>query len=185
MHWRCDRARARPRLGDLRGADARPADRGARPHDRRRRHADAVRPADPAHDARRADHGDRLHAGVPRRRRIALIGFVVSWWLPEHPLRATAATSQGLEDSLAAPRGPDSLAELERAITRCTTTEERERFHGGVAERAGVELSPGATWALVRVDEHGFAGARELAARQGVPPERVAGVVAELRGRAR
>jgi hypothetical protein len=34
----------------------------------------------------------------------------------------------------------------------------------------------------VRIDEHGFAGARAMAAAQAVPPERVAAVVAELRG---
>jgi hypothetical protein len=34
----------------------------------------------------------------------------------------------------------------------------------------------------VRADEHGFAGARELAERQGIPPERVAAMVQELRG---
>ena len=46
----------------------------------------------------------------------------------------TAATSTGLEDSLAAPRSPDSLAEIERALTRAMTTpEQRERFR----ERAG------------------------------------------------
>ena len=37
-----------------------------------------------------------------------------------------------------------------------------------MAERAGADLSPGATWALVRIDEHGFAGARALAEAQGV-----------------
>ena len=36
-----------------------------------------------------------------------------------------------------------------------------------MAERAGVDLSPGATWALVRIDEHGFAGARAMAERAG------------------
>ena len=101
--------------------------------------------------------------------------------LPEQPLRATAATSHGLDDSLAAPRNLDSLAELERALARVTTREDRMRFHGRVAERAGVELSPGATWALVRIDEHGFAGARAMAAAQRVPEERITAVVAELR----
>jgi EmrB/QacA subfamily drug resistance transporter len=112
---------------------------------------------------------------------VAVVGFVLSWRLPERPLRATAATSQGLDDSLAAPRGPDSLAELERALARVTTREERVRFHTRVAERAGVELSPGAVWALVRIDEHGFAKAREMAESQDVPPDRIASVVAELR----
>ena len=83
----------------------------------------------------------RVAAGV------ALFGFVVSWLLPEHPLRATAATSRGLEDSLAAPKAPDSLAEIERALALCTSREDRMRFHRAVAQRAGVDLSPGATWA--------------------------------------
>src|SRR5215216_3367238 len=112
---------------------------------------------------------------------VVLVGFAVSWRLQEHPLRATAATSHGLEDGLAAPRHSDSLAELERALAQVTTRDERVRFHRRVAERAGVELSPGATWALVRIDEHGFAGARELAEHQGVPPDRITAVVAELR----
>jgi EmrB/QacA subfamily drug resistance transporter len=114
---------------------------------------------------------------------VAAVGFAVSWMLQEHPLRAAAATSHGLEDSLAAPRSADSLAELERALAVATTREERQRFHRRVAERAGVDVSPGATWALVRIDEHGFAGAREQAERQGVTAERIAEVVAELRGR--
>jgi EmrB/QacA subfamily drug resistance transporter len=114
---------------------------------------------------------------------VALIGFAVSWLLEEHPLRPAAATSHGLEDSLAAPRSADSLAEVERALTVCTTREERERFQRQVAERAGAAISPGATWALVRIDEHGFQAARAQAERQGVPPERIAAVVAELRER--
>jgi EmrB/QacA subfamily drug resistance transporter len=113
---------------------------------------------------------------------VALVGFVLSWFLEERPLRATAATSQGLDDSLAAPRGADALAELERALTRVTTGDARERFQRRVADRAGVGLSPGAVWALVRIDEHGFAGARAMAIEQGVADERIATVVAELRG---
>jgi len=112
---------------------------------------------------------------------VAALGFLLSWLLHERPLRATAATSQGLEDTLAAPRAPDSVAEIERALVRCTSRDDRMRFHARVAEHAGVELSPGATWALVRIDEHGFAGARGLAEENGTPPDRIAAVVQELR----
>ena len=38
-----------------------------------------------------------------------------------------------------------------------------------------------ATWALVRIDEHGFAGARALAVEQDVDEERIGEVVGELR----
>ena len=114
---------------------------------------------------------------------VALVGFAVSWLLEERPLRATAAASGGLEDALAAPKGADSLAEVERCIALATDREQRQAFHRGVAERAGADLSPGATWALVRIDEHGFAGARAMAEAQGTSPERIAEVLAELRER--
>jgi hypothetical protein len=112
---------------------------------------------------------------------VALLGFGLSWLPQERPLRETAATSTGLDDSLAALRSPDSLAEIERALTCATTAEQRRHFRELLAARAGIDLSPGATWGLVRIDEHGFARARELAEHDGVPPERIAAVVDELR----
>jgi hypothetical protein len=114
---------------------------------------------------------------------VALLGFAVSWLLPEHPLRATAATSTGLDDSLAAPESPSSLAVVERALARCTTLEDRHRFHRTVAARAGLDISEGATWALVRIAQYGSEGARAAARRQDVPEERIASVSSELRER--
>jgi EmrB/QacA subfamily drug resistance transporter len=114
---------------------------------------------------------------------VAAAGFLLSWRLQERPLRATAATSQGFEDTQAQPKAADSLAEVERALAQSTTREERVRFHAGVAERAGASISPGATWALVRIDEHGFDGARRLAIEQDVDEERIAEVAHELRER--
>jgi EmrB/QacA subfamily drug resistance transporter len=112
---------------------------------------------------------------------VALVGFALSWLLQERPLRETAGTSTGLDDSLAAPRSPDSLAEIERSLAQVITPAQRQRFREQLAERAGLELSPGATWALVRIDTHGLAGARALAEHDGVPPERIAAVLDELR----
>jgi len=113
---------------------------------------------------------------------VAALGFALSWLLEERPLRETAATSRGLDDSLAAPRSPDSLAEIERCLARATGPERRRHFAERLAERAGTQLSPGATWALVRIEEHGLVGARAQAEGDGVAPERVAAVVGELRG---
>ena len=113
---------------------------------------------------------------------VALVGFAISWLLQERPLRATAATSQGLDDSLAAPRGPDSLAELERALTRVTT---RERARALPA--AGGRRAPASTAARVRRGR--WSGSTSTASRargrwprsSAVPQERIAEVVAELR----
>jgi hypothetical protein len=113
---------------------------------------------------------------------VALIGFLVSWLLPERPLRATAATATGLDDSLAAPKSADSLAEVERALSRATTLDQRRRFRSDVAARAGLPISPGGVWALVRIGRHGLDGASEAARRRGVDEDRIAEVIGELRG---
>jgi DNA-binding MarR family transcriptional regulator len=114
---------------------------------------------------------------------VAALGFVLSLMLPERPLRDVAKASTGLEDGLAAPRSTDSLGEIERAITKVTTRADRIRFRERVAERAGVEVSPGAIWALVRIEEHGSAQARAIAEQEGVDPMRINEVVNELRDR--
>lgn len=114
---------------------------------------------------------------------VAALGFALSFLLQERALRGAPATSTGLEDSLAAPRSPDSLAEIERSLTRVTTPQERERFRQRLAQRAGLTLSPGATWALVHIEEHGFGDAQRIAEREGASPQRVAAVVAELADR--
>jgi EmrB/QacA subfamily drug resistance transporter len=114
---------------------------------------------------------------------VAAAGFVLSLFLPQRKLREAPSTSTGLDDSFAAPRSADSLAEVELALTRVTTPEERARFRRAVAERSGVDISPGAIWALIRIDEHGFARARAMALEDGVEESRIAEVLDELRGR--
>ncbi|HUN79869.1 MAG TPA: MDR family MFS transporter [Solirubrobacteraceae bacterium] len=114
---------------------------------------------------------------------VAAIGFLLSLRLRERPLRATAATSDGLDDALAVPTGPSSLAEIDRALGVLVSRERRLAFSERVAARAGVDLSPGATWALARFGSYGIDGTRAMARDQGVAPERVASVEAELRER--
>ena len=139
-------------------------------------------PAAPARSAYEHAYVHALQPGVSRRRR-GRRGARLRAELAaaRAPLRDTAATSRGLDDSLAAPRSPDSLAEIERALARAPRPSPRRQFRERVAERAVVDLSPGATWALVRISEHGLARARRFAEQDGVPPERIATVVDELR----
>ncbi len=114
---------------------------------------------------------------------VAAGGFALSLLLEQRPLRETAAASHGLDDSLAAPRSSDSLAEIERSLTTITTREERTRFRRELGQRAGVDLSPGAIWALVRIEEHGAERAAAMAQEAGVDPERVGEVIGELHER--
>jgi hypothetical protein len=112
---------------------------------------------------------------------VGVVGFVLSLRLSERPLRATASTSKGLDDALAAPKGSSSLAELDRALGVLVSSEERRAFNEQVAVRAGVDLSPGAIWALARFDIYGVDGTREMAREQEIEEERIVAVEQELR----
>ena len=103
---------------------------------------------------------------------VAAVGFAMSWLMEERPLRATAATSQGRP----------LLAEVERSLSVHTSRDARVRFHERLAERAGVDLSPGATWALVPVDEHAASRAPGHGRIRGIA-RRIMAVVDELRSR--
>ena len=46
-----------------------------------------------------------------------------------------------------------------------------------------MDISPGAIWALVRIDEHGPARSRAMAEEDGIPPERINQVITELHDR--
>ena len=49
--------------------------------------------------------------------------------------------------------------------------------------RAGLDISPGAAWALARFSSYGVAGTLEMARSVGIPEERIAPVQRELRER--
>ena len=114
---------------------------------------------------------------------VGAVGFALSLRLRERPLRATASTSKGLDDALAAPKSPDSLAELDRSLGVLVSRENRRAFNERVAARANVDLTPGAVWALARFGSYGIDGTREMARAQSIEDERVAAVELELRDR--
>jgi EmrB/QacA subfamily drug resistance transporter len=114
---------------------------------------------------------------------IGLCGFLLSLMLREAPLRATAATSQGLDDALAAPKANSSLAEVDRQLGMLAGSERRQAFGARVAARAGVELSPGAVWALARFGSYGIPGTLAMARSQEIDEQRIEEVKAELHER--
>jgi EmrB/QacA subfamily drug resistance transporter len=83
---------------------------------------------------------------------IAAVAFVLTWFLPERPLRATAAAS-GVGDGIAAPRSADSLSEIERALSVLVRRDVRRRMYERLADRAGLDLPPASVWALARISE--------------------------------
>jgi hypothetical protein len=111
---------------------------------------------------------------------IVLVAFVLSWLIPERPLRTTVETTVG--DVIGAPVDTDSMRELARCLSIAVGRERTLAFLADTVQRAGVELSPGASWALLRLGAPDAPSVENLAARPHVRQERLLAAVEELRG---
>ena len=110
---------------------------------------------------------------------IVAVAFVLSWFIPERPLRKTVES--GVGEALGGPVDTDSVRELTRALSRAVGRERTLQFMAGVVERAGVHLSPGASWALLRLGAPESPSVADLAALPDVRSDGLAAAVGELR----
>jgi EmrB/QacA subfamily drug resistance transporter len=99
---------------------------------------------------------------------VALVAFVLSWFLQEVPLRRTASAPDLGEGIGAASTQRTSVAELERALLRLADTDLRRRGYDRLADLCGLELPGGSCWVLARLAKHGRAAGVELAREAGV-----------------
>ncbi len=123
---------------------------------------------------------DALHVVFLVAAGVVVIAFLLSWLIPEAPLRKTVdATVVG--DTIGGPVDTDSLRELTRALSRAAGRDRTLAFMKGVIERAGVDLSPAASWALLRLGAPEGPTVAELAALPHVRADRLAAAMGELR----
>jgi EmrB/QacA subfamily drug resistance transporter len=111
---------------------------------------------------------------------VVLVAFVLSWLIPERPLRTTVETTVG--DVIGGPVDTDSMREVARQLSIAVGRERTLEFLADTVHRAGVELSPGASWALLRLGAPDAPSVENLAARPHVRQERLLAAVEELRG---
>src|SRR3954452_12245795 len=111
---------------------------------------------------------------------VVLVAFVVSWLIPERPLRTTVETTVG--DVIGGPVDTDSMREVARQLSIAVGRERTLAFLADTVHRAGVDLSPGASWALLRLGAADAPSVENLAARPHVRQERLQAAVEELRG---
>jgi EmrB/QacA subfamily drug resistance transporter len=98
---------------------------------------------------------------------VALIAFVLSWFLKEVPLRAT--NSVGLGEGLGAtPPARSSVDEVERALTRLGSADLRQRGYERLTKMAGLDLPAGSSWILTRLAKQGAVAGEELARQANV-----------------
>jgi len=120
---------------------------------------------------------------------VCAIGFVLTWFLPERPLRATVAASArdaGNEagEAFARPSDEEAVAaQLYAALSSLADRDVQRQHILRIVERAGVNLSPLAAWLLVQIERNPGYDPLELARRRAIPDERVAAALDELRSR--
>jgi EmrB/QacA subfamily drug resistance transporter len=138
----------------------------------------------PVHDAYITAFTDALHTVFLVAAAVVLVAFLLTWMIPERPLRQTVESSAGVGESFAPPVDTDSVREIVRGLGRLVGRDRARRFLADATERAGVELSPGAAWLLMRAgapDAPGDLG--ELRSLPHVEPAAFDAAAAELRER--
>jgi EmrB/QacA subfamily drug resistance transporter len=119
---------------------------------------------------------------------VSLTGFLLAWLLPERPLRSslTAEAAEGggrVGDAFAMPVGPDSLAELRRALAALANRDAQREYLEQIVREAGADLSPVSAWLLVRFEQDPGVDAEALASAHTLDGARIASAVAELETR--
>ena len=84
---------------------------------------------------------------------VSFVGFGLTWFLREIPLRKSVA-AEGVAESFAMPRDAESLPEMERIVATLARRENRWRVYDQLARRAELDLGPAELWLLARLGEH-------------------------------
>ncbi len=106
--------------------------------------------------------------GVP----IAFVAFLLSWLLPELPLRRSIRTVDSAE-GFAVPDGRTSLQELQVQLDRIASRENRAELYSTLAGRAGLDLEPKAVWTLYRLADRPECTLEGVSQQLKVPAERL------------
>jgi EmrB/QacA subfamily drug resistance transporter len=120
---------------------------------------------------------------------VCAVGFVLSWALPERPLRATVAATAGeigneAGESFARPADEGAVASRLYATLSALADRDVQRAHiEQIIERAGETLSPLAAWLLVQVEENPDVSPHELAYSRGITARSAQAALEELRRR--
>ncbi|MEU3097899.1 MFS transporter [Streptomyces sp. NPDC006967] len=100
---------------------------------------------------------------------VALVGFVLAWFLKEDRLRASVTAPDVTETLASNPVERSSYDEVCRALSVLGTREGRREIYRKITDRAGYDLLPAASWLLLRMRRHGSVEPALLAERNPVP----------------
>ncbi|GAA3495960.1 MFS transporter [Streptomyces prasinosporus] len=100
---------------------------------------------------------------------VAVLGFVLSWFLKEDRLRASVTAPDATETLASNPVERSSYDEVYRALSLLGTREGRREVYQRITARAGYDLLPAASWLLLRIRRYGAVEPALLAERVPVP----------------
>jgi EmrB/QacA subfamily drug resistance transporter len=88
---------------------------------------------------------------------VGLVAWVLSWMLPETPLRETVAARAGdmgdeVGEAFGLPTDGESFTQLLRGVSLLADRDFRRRHLEQILSRAGVALTPAAGWMLLRIN---------------------------------
>jgi len=93
---------------------------------------------------------------------IAFLAFILSWLLPELELRKTVQTVDAGE-AFGAQETRSSLEEIELALHRYASRENRTELYQTLATRAGIDLPPRSVWLLYRLADRPMCTVHDVA----------------------
>jgi hypothetical protein len=110
------------------------------------------------------------------------IAFILTWLIPERPLRTTVR-SAGLQQAFAAPEDTDSVREVARELSVLVGKEGVLAFMERAARRADLDIPPAGGWLLARAASEGTVDVSRLAATYNLDEERLTAACRDLHSR--
>ncbi|MFJ9378814.1 DHA2 family efflux MFS transporter permease subunit [Streptomyces sp. NPDC101455] len=113
---------------------------------------------------------------------VALVGFVLAWFLKEDKLRGSVTAPDVTETLASNPVQRSSYDEVCRALSVLGTREGRREIYKTITAKAGYDLQPAASWLLLRIKRDGWAEPGVLAERSTVPLPVILAAVRQIEG---
>src|SRR5919199_1758411 len=113
---------------------------------------------------------------------VMLLAFLLTWLIPERPLRTTVRTA-GLQQAFAAPEDTDSVREVARELSVLVGKEGVIAFLERAARRADVDVPPAGGWLLARAASERHVDVPRLASTYSLDEARLTDPCPDLHAR--
>ncbi|MFF3202024.1 DHA2 family efflux MFS transporter permease subunit [Streptomyces sp. NPDC002962] len=114
---------------------------------------------------------------------VALVGFVLAWFLREDPLRGSVTAPDVTETLASNPVERSSYDEVCRALSVLGTRDGRREIYRKITALAGQDLLPASSWLLLRIKRYGSVEPSVLSEDTTVPLPVVIEAVRQIEGR--